>query len=478
MKIEDLILNRRVFLKGQLGGLATLIGLPYLESIFSNPAYAQSLQNSALRFACFYHPNGVIQSRVSGGIDGFPFFPNRTSETNFDLRSSNLIPLDDLGLKDYLTIIEGVRTPAGSGNAHMRGISGFLTGKGLANDRVQRVSKSIDQVLTDEIAKGIQSSPYYFVGNPQLDRPNNNTYNNALKNSLCFSENGSLRVPRNDFRKVFDELFAGVNQNQTQNEVSRRDVLRLSVLDSVKESRDYLNSQVNGSDRARLEEYYDRIRSAERSIDALYENQPGPQAPTCQAPNSLQGSLQNYNPSPTHNNVIHNLESITDNLIEMMAIGFACDRVRVFSYMFGGEAAGCEYRNIGVNKHFHNTLSHNNSQSNAISKQHREVDRWHVRKVGLFAKKLSEMDDGNGKSVLDNSLILSGSGLARGYNHTHDPLPIVLLGKAGGGARGGRYLRVSGNDKPTGVLLSSILRALGVQNNGIGDNGSGRSYQL
>ncbi|MEM7646616.1 MAG: hypothetical protein AAF203_06895, partial [Pseudomonadota bacterium] len=95
-----------------------------------------------------------------------------------------------------------------------------------------------------------------------------------------------------------------------------------------------------------------------------------------------------------------------------------------------------------------------------------------------FAKNLSEIDDGNGQSVLDNTVILSGSGLARGYNHTHDPLPIILLGKAGGGIRGGRHLRVSGNDKPSGVLLSSIMKAMGLGDIPIGDNTGARTFRL
>lgn len=479
MKLNDLIFNRRVFLKGHLGGLATLMGLPYLESVFCHPLYAQMLGGKTLRFACFYHPNGVIQSRVANNPDGFAFFPTRANETSFDLKNCNLSPLDELNLRQYLTIVGGVKTPDGSGNAHMRGISGFLTGKGIPNDAVTQVAPSIDNLLASEIGGSRQSSPLYFVGNPQLDKPNNNRYTNALKNALCFNQSGRLRVPRNDYRNLFDELFAGLDSGETQNEVSRRDALKLSVLDSVKESRDYLNSKVNPRDRAKLEEYYDRVRTAERNITSKYAaSNNGAPVVACSNNRGLQQSLQNYNPAPTANNVIHDLETLTNDLSEMMAIAFACDRARVFSYMFGGEAAGCEYRNLNVNRHFHNTLSHNNSQSNTIAAQHRRVDRWHILKVAEFAARLREIDDGNGQNVLDNTLILSGSGLARGYNHSFDPLPIILLGKGGGGVRGGRFLNVSGADKPTGVLLASIIKALGLGNRAIGDNKSARTYSL
>jgi len=478
VKIKDLILNRRLFLKGNLGGLATLLGLPFLESIHSKKAYAQSLAGQAQRFATFYHPNGVIQSKVGNNLEDFAFFPERQSTTGFDLNQSSLKALQDLGLRDYLTIVKGVKTPNGSGNAHMRGISGFLTGKGLSNDRIQKVSSSIDQILLSKIAQGVQSSSLYMVGNPQLDSPNNSSYNNALKNALCFESDGSLRTPRNDYKKLFDELFAGLDSGSTQQQISKRDLLKLSVLDSVKESREYLNRQVNSVDKAKLDNFYSRIRDVEKKIIEMNANaQAGGAAQCSEKPTNI-SNLQNYNPNPVSNNVINDLSDVVDNMTEMMAIAFACDRLRIFSFMFGGEAAGCQYTHLGVNKHFHNTLTHNSNQSNSTAKLHRRVDQYHVLKIGQFAKKLSEMDDGGGKSVLDNTVILSGSGLARGYNHTHDPLPILLLGKGGGGIKGGQYLELSGNDKPTGVLLSSILKAMGHGDVKVGDNQAARTFSL
>lgn len=477
MRIEDLILNRRIFLRGKLGGLATLLGLPFLESIYGQKAYAQSLGGKSLRFATFYHPNGVIQQRVGNNLDSYAFFPDRQSKTDFNLNESSLKAIQDLGLKNYLTIVKGVRTPSGSGNAHMRGMAGFLTGQGLANDAVRKVNVSIDKVLLDRIAQGVQSSSLYLVGNPQLDSPNNSRYNNALKNTLCFEDDGSLRVPRNDYKNLFDQLFAGLGSVPTQQAISKRDLLKLSVLDSVKESRDYLNRQVNSADKIKLEGFYSRIRAVERKInEANANNNTGGSANQCTAPTV--SNNRNYNPNPVANNAVHDLSDIVDNLTEMMAIAFACDRLRIFSFMFGGEAAGCEYRNLGVNRHFHNSLSHNNNQSNDTAKLHRRIDRYHVQKIGEFAKKLSEIDDGDGKSVLDNTVILSGSGLARGYNHTLDPLPILIMGKGGGGIKGGQYLELSGDDKPTGVLLSSILKAMGQGSIKMGSNQSARTFSL
>ena len=478
MKIEDLILNRRVFLKGGLKGAGTLVGLPFLESIFYNKAYAQSLGGKILRFACFYHPNGVIQQRVGNNLDSYAFFPDRNSNQQFNLAESNLKAVQDLGLREYLTIVKGVRTPDGSGNAHMRGIAGFLTGQGLSNDRVSKVNASIDEVFLSRIAKEVQNTGLYMVGNPQLDNPlSGSNYNNALKNALCFTGNGGFRTPRNDYKNLFDQLFAGLNQPAAKKEVSKRDFLKLSVLDSVKESRDYLNSKVNKRDRVKLDTYYTRLREAERKISSMYDEKEIV-AGTCKSqPNGI-SNLQNYNPNPTRNNVVHDVSDIIDNLNEMMAIAFACDRLRVFSFMFGGEAAGCEYRNLGVGRHFHNSLSHNNNQSNDTAKLHRRIDRYHIQKVAEFAKKLSELEDFGGKSVLDNTTILTGSGLARGYNHTHDPLPITILGKGGGGIKGGQFLELSGNDKPTGVLLSSILAAMGFPGVPMGSNTGARTFRL
>ena len=56
-----------------------------------------------------------------------------------------------------------------------------------------------------------------------------------------------------------------------------------------------------------------------------------------------------------------------------------------------------------------------------------------------FAAKLHATPDGDG-SLLDNSLVLYGSGMGDGNLHRHHDLPCLMLGKLGGAFRTGQHV--------------------------------------
>ena len=65
-------------------------------------------------------------------------------------------------------------------------------------------------------------------------------------------------------------------------------------------------------------------------------------------------------------------------------------------------------------------------------------------------------------SLLDNSMIVYGSGNADGNRHTHTNLPIVLAGGGGGSLTPGRY--VHHGARPACNLFLSLADRLGIQN--------------
>jgi hypothetical protein len=68
--------------------------------------------------------------------------------------------------------------------------------------------------------------------------------------------------------------------------------------------------------------------------------------------------------------------------------------------------------------------------------------------------------EGNG-SLLDNCIMMWGSGLEDGNKHSRDNLPFIIAGKGGGKINSGRFLPdTKGNQ---GDLLSTILTCACVQ---------------
>jgi hypothetical protein len=68
--------------------------------------------------------------------------------------------------------------------------------------------------------------------------------------------------------------------------------------------------------------------------------------------------------------------------------------------------------------------------------------------------------DIDGKSLLDNSMIVYGSGNSDGNRHTHVNLPVILAGGGGGTLTPGRHVKHGG--VPMSNLLLSMADRLGV----------------
>jgi hypothetical protein len=63
--------------------------------------------------------------------------------------------------------------------------------------------------------------------------------------------------------------------------------------------------------------------------------------------------------------------------------------------------------------------------------------------------------------MLDNTVVLLGSELARGNTHSHTDAPFLMAGSGGGYFKTGQYLSVPGK-VPHNNLLVSILNAMDV----------------
>jgi hypothetical protein len=77
--------------------------------------------------------------------------------------------------------------------------------------------------------------------------------------------------------------------------------------------------------------------------------------------------------------------------------------------------------------------------------------------------------DGDNGSLLDNSVIIYGSGISDSNEHLHTDLPILVAGGGSGELRGGRHIRFSG-DTPLANLHITLLGKLGIPMDSLGDS--------
>ena len=79
------------------------------------------------------------------------------------------------------------------------------------------------------------------------------------------------------------------------------------------------------------------------------------------------------------------------------------------------------------------------------------------------------MEDVDGNSVLDNSMIVYGCGHCDGTRHPHDNLPILLAGKGGGELQTNRF--VHHGSVPMTNLYLGLAEKLGIKDlDRIGDS--------
>jgi hypothetical protein len=90
-----------------------------------------------------------------------------------------------------------------------------------------------------------------------------------------------------------------------------------------------------------------------------------------------------------------------------------------------------------------------------------EIDLFYMKQFGKFLEKMQETKDADGKSLLDNSMIIYGSGNADGNRHTHTNLPVILAAGGGGTITPGRFIQHRG--VPMSKLLLSLADRMGTK---------------
>jgi len=100
--------------------------------------------------------------------------------------------------------------------------------------------------------------------------------------------------------------------------------------------------------------------------------------------------------------------------------------------------------------------------------QLRKIDLFLVGEFARFLKNLKDTPEGAG-SLLDNCMVMYGSGLSDGNRHRHDDLPIILAGRGGGTIKSGRHVSVEGG-APLNNLFLSLLDRMSAGVSSLGDS--------
>jgi hypothetical protein len=263
-------------------------------------------------------------------------------------------------------------------------------------------------------------------------------YSCAYSSNLSWRSTSTPNPKEINPRAVFDRLFGSPNRRDGDQNRARRELYNQSVLDFIAEDAQTLMNRLGGQDQHRLDEYLTSIREIERRITQSAE--PNPAAPGMARPTGLPRDYREH------------LRLLADLLV----LAFQADLTRIATFVFANEGSNRNYRHINIGDGHHD-LSHHGRNPEKMDKI-RRINRFHIEQFAYMLEKMKAVREADGSSLLDNSMILYGSGNGDGNRHNHDELPILLVGKGGGSLRTGRHISFAHNTPLTNLYIEMLDR--------------------
>ncbi|HEU5134026.1 MAG TPA: DUF1552 domain-containing protein [Steroidobacteraceae bacterium] len=420
--------SRRHFFQG----LGACIALP----AFSSLAHGAS-RSAPTRMAVVYVPNGAIPSA---------FWPAGEPGGAFAL-SPTLAPLAKV--HQQLQVISGLNDlsaeagPDGAGD-HARASGTFLTGvriKKTAGSDI-RAGVSIDQVVANQIGHLTRFSSLELTCDAVRKSGDcDSGYACAYEYNLAWRSHNQPLSPEHNPRFVFERLFGTGSPRERVGNLKRRQAEQKSILDFVMNDARSMNAKLDGRDRQKLDQYLTSVREIETRIEN--STRLAVKNPDVDAPSGIPESYAEH----------------VALMFDMLALAFQTDSTRVATMLISREGSNRSFADIGIASGHHDLTHHKNSPE--IIEKVKLIDRWYMQRFALFLEKMQNTEDVDGKSLLDHSMILYGSGNADGNRHTHENLPIVLAGGGSGALKAGRYVKTAG--VPITNLFLTMADAMGAR---------------
>jgi hypothetical protein len=340
---------------------------------------------------------------------------------------------------------------------HARAAACYLTGvhpKKTAGADIKN-GVSVDQIAAQHIG-ATSRFPSLELGCDDSRTVGNcdSGYSCAYTNSLSWRSDTAPNPPETNPRLVFERLFGSFDAGLDPETRAKRRASRSSVLDLVTDRTSDLVKTLGSSDKRKVDEYLSSIREVERRIQMAEQDMTG-------LPEGFE--------KPTGIPVTY--DEYASLMFDLQVLALQADLTRVITMMMGREGSMRTYPEIGVPDP-HHPLTHHRNTPEWIEKV-TQVNAFHMGLFAKFVEKLQATPDGDG-SLLDQTLVVYGSGIADGDRHTHTDLPVLLIGGAGS-LKMGRHLRYE--DVPMTNLYLTVLDRVGVRAETLGDS-TGRVEHL
>ncbi|MEZ4774724.1 MAG: DUF1552 domain-containing protein [Bacteroidia bacterium] len=446
-------LSRRRALKG----MGACIALPFLEAMIPTGLNARSFfeKQRPIRSAFLFMPNGVHPHNWSPEGVG----------RNFKL-SPVLQPLSPV--KDDILVLGELfnKNSDTKQDGHYTKTANFLTCMKIQKTTGADINSggmSVDQMIAGQVGgqtafpsleyalDGFKSGVDVNVGFTRL-------YGSAISWRSATQPNPKEIEPRQAFDRLFRNFVPG-------KPVKQENPWKKSVLDIVKDDADAMKRNLGAADQNKLSEYMEAIRSIEMRI----ENTPDLRDFEARLPKEVKQEILRMDERIEDYIALTEGIDITEKtrlLLDIIVLAFWSDISRVATFMFGNSVSTRNFSFLeGVNGNHHSISHHGNIPE--MMAQYEIISTWHIQQYGYLLEKLKAIPEGDG-TLLDNSMIVFGSGLRDGNRHSPVNLPIVVGGKGGGALKTGRNINFP-EKTPLANLYLTMMNVLGMEKENFAD---------
>jgi hypothetical protein len=438
-------ISRRKLLGG-LGALTVAVTSPIWKAatVFGQDANTKV----AKRFIGLFSANGTVaKSFFQPGVGSDAPLSLMPILAKLEPHKDKLMVLN--GVHMYSTVenelgatngLEGENfAPDKPGGPHMKGpgamltggslLAGSFTGSGGPAGWADR--QSVDQYIAGRIGKTTQF--------PSLELGVRIEGQEPLR-VISYRGANQPNTAVDDPFQMYARIFA--NANLSDAELKKLIAERQSVLDFLKDDINRLQGRVSSEDKAKLEAHLGGIRSIEQGLQ-----------------NSANACVPLTMPAKYDAHAMEKFPDAAKLQMDLMLLAQTCGMTKVSTFMFANADSWQYYPWIGVNEE-HHELSHAGDADTVTAEKLVKINQWHTEQVKYILDALAAVQEPDGSSMLDSSLVLWGNELGAGNTHSYKNIPWVLAG-GGGYLKMGRQMNYK--DQPHNNLLVSVCHAMGFE---------------
>ena len=460
-------MSSRISRRAVLRGAGVALTLPWLESL-ARPARAQSF-SAPKRFIAIFLPNGAPELWKP---------PTVGAGTDWQL-SSVLEPL--ASLKSKVTVLSGLETGSvanADGSATFeppsRQAGAWLTCEDARALRTALMVPDANGVSVDQMLAAHPSfATKTWLPSLQIGLSSSMSYCDGQPCSL--SRSVSWKTQTTPLYKTVDpgQLFNQLTGNGPISASEARLAARKSVLDTVLESAVATRARANSSDQYRIDEFMDSMRTVELKLSAA------PPVTSCSPPPSavfpvVGGTVGYTQDTDQYKKAVH-----ADLMNDLLVFALQCGCTSIASYMLEDEHSGFAYDFVAKRQFGALTSTATaapcGSWQGAMQGDKDEfasIVHWHVGKVAELCGRLDAIREADGRTLLDNSVVLLGAA-THGTSYSAADLPTLLVGGGGDSLKTDQHLALG--NRPLRDLHYTLMNGvygLGVTSYGVNRTGA------